>query len=1001
MPPKPSPRVQTRSAKRSWLLLSVALALLAPLSWRAWRLTQVPLDALLVQARQALANGDSVEAETLCQRVLDREPHSAEALLLAGEAAGKQGRLEAAVAYYHQVTSEDAPRAAIARLAAGDLLLHAAQAGAAERDLRAVLELNDDLAHAHERLAWLLGVEGRRFEALPHVYRLLRQNQATMELLLAAGNHDVAFREQSWLEAFRQAEPDNPLPLIGLARIELRRDHQQARRLLEQVLVERPGETEAYALLGRVLWEQDDQPALADWQQHAPAGAEGHPDVWLVHGFLAQRRGDVAAAARSFWESLRRDSNHQAATYQLLRSLKSLPTMPDGITSEDIDLLTRRSRQLEELMETFETFYARGGDPGLVRRAAALTEALGRVWESWGWHQLALSASPDAEWVKAGLARLRPQLQPELAETLAACNPAEVLDLSNFPLPFEPRAAADLAGTHQPTQKRAAGRQNATSSAAFRDAAGTLGLDFTYYRGCQPNAGDGRMFEFTGGGVAVLDFDLDAWPDLYFTQGGRWPPEAGQMDFVDELFRNQGAKGFRRATDRAAITEDRFSQGAAVGDFNADGFPDIYVANIGLNRLLMNCGDGTFLDVTPAAGLQGEAWTTSCLVADLNGDGLADLYDVNYVGGEGVFDRVCEVGGKPRSCQPSRFTPQPDRMWLNLGDGRFADRASQSGIAVPGGNGLGVVAADFHGEGRLDLFVANDQDANFYFVNQGSGGDGVPRFAELGVVSGLAYDAHGKAQACMGVAAGDADGDGALDLFVTNFYQESNTLYLQRAPELFDDASTAAGLREPSLEMLGFGTQFLDAELDGWPDLVVANGHIDDFRHVGSPYAMRPQYFSNQGDGRFAELTGERLGTFFGEPRLGRGLARLDANRDGRDDFAVSHLDAPAAVVLNETRAAGHFFALRLVGTQSPRDAIGTRVTLVAKDRSWMQQLTAGDGYMASNQRRLSFGLGAARTLDELRIDWPSGKHQVWRQLAVDRELLAVEGREELTIVPQ
>lgn len=996
MPTKSPPRAVARSVRRSWLLLSLALALLAGVSWRAWRLMHVPLDALVLQARQALAQGDPFNAETICRRVLDRDPDSAEALLLAGEAAAKQDRLEDAVTYYHRVPDNSGPPAAVARLASGDLLLHAAHAESAERDLRAALDITPDLALAHERLAWLLGVEGRRFEALPHVYRLLRQYRATLELLLAAGNHDVAFREQSWLEAFRRAEPDNPLPLIGLARIEMRRDHAQARRLLEQVRTERPGQTEAYALLGRVLWEEEDQQALARWRTTAPAAADGHPDVWLVRGQLAQRLGDTEAAARSFWEALRLDSNHQAATYQLLRTLKSFPTLPEGVTPEEIDFLARRSRQLEELMETFETYYARGGDPELVRRAAALSEALGRLWESWGWHRLAQASSPDAEWVKAGLARLEPQLKPELGETLASCNPAERLDLSDLPLPARPRSSGELASAPGTADER-----TGFSLPAFREVAGELGVQFTYYRGCEPDAGDGRMFEFTGGGVAVLDFDLDAWPDVYLTQGGRWPPQPGQREFLDQLFRNQGEPPFQRATEAAAIVEDRFSQGAAVGDFNADGFPDVYVANIGLNRLLMNCGDGTFLDATPTAGLQGEAWTTSCLMADLNGDGLADLYDVNYVGGEGVFDRTCDVGGKPRACQPSRFTPEADRLWLNLGDGRFADRSTESGIALPGGNGLGIVAADFQGEGRLSLFVANDQDANFYFVNHGTEHDGSPRFNELGVVSGLAYDAQGKAQACMGVAAGDANGDGALDLFVTNFYQESNTLYLQQTPELFDDASAAAGLREPSLNMLGFGTQFLDGELDGLPDFVLVNGHIDDFRHVGSPYAMRPQYFRNQGDARFAELPGERLGTFFEQPGLGRGLARLDVNRDGRDDFAVSHLDAPAALLVNETLDVGHFFALRLTGVKTSRDAIGTRVTLVVDGRSQTQQLTAGDGYMASNQRQLLFGLGKAQTIDELRIDWPSGKHQVWRQLGVDQELLAVEGRQELTRVPR
>lgn len=996
--------MRANSARRSWLLLSCALAILAVVSWRAWRLMHVPLDSLVDRARQALAGGDNIEAEALCQRVLDRDPQSTDALLVAGEAAGKQGRVEAAVEYYHRVSAEAPTRFAVARLAAGDLLLHAAFAEAAERDLRAALEVDPDLLQAHERLAWLLGIEGRRFEALPHVYRLLRQKHATFELLLAAGNHDVTYREQSWLDAFRQAEPENPVPLIGLARIEMRLgDAAQARRRLEQVVAERPGQIEAYVLLGRVSWELDDEKALARWAEQAPAGAGGHPDFWLVHGLLAQRRGDTAAGARSFWESLRRDANHQAATYQLMRTLKSLATIPDQVTPDDLELLIRRARQLEELAETLDAFHARGTDQELVRRAAMLTEALGRLWEARGWNEVARLTWADAQWAKMGLARLGSQLHPELADTLAACDPGQTLDLSELSLPFEPLLGGQVVEKDglpaKAREPRSEAAEESAAAPAFREVAGQLGVEFTYFRGCKANASDGRMFEFTGGGVAVLDFDLDGWPDLYFTQGCRWPPAGGQREFLDEIFRNQGDAPFRRVTTSATIVEDRFSQGAAVGDFNSDGFPDIYIANIGLNRLLVNLGDGTFVDATPSAALSDDCWTTSCLLADVSGDGLPDLYDVNYVTGEGVFERTCDSAGQPRVCQPSRFTPQLDRCWLNLGDGRFADRSAESGVSVAGGNGLGIVAADFQGAGRLSLFVANDQDANFYFVNRGAASDGSPRFAETALLAGLAFDGQGKAQACMGVAAGDANGDGRLDLFVTNFYQEPNTLYLQQSADLFDDATAPAGLREPSFELLGFGTQFTDGELDGWPDLVVVNGHIDDFRHVGSPYWMRPQYFRNLG-GRFVEIEGAQLGPFFTEPGLGRGLARLDFNRDGREDFAVSRLDTPAALVANQTPDAGHYLALRLIGTSSARDAIGARVTVLAADKSWTQQLTAGDGYMASNQRQIIFGLGSTERIDRLTVDWPSGARQEWQQLGVDRERIAVEGRAELRELP-
>ena len=446
-------------------------------------------------------------------------------------------------------------------------------------------------------------------------------------------------------------------------------------------------------------------------------------------------------------------------------------------------------------------------------------------------------------------------------------------------------------------------------------------------------------------------------------------------------------------TVSTGIRETDYSQGLAVGDLDADGWPDIFVANVSGNRLFRNNGDGTFDDVTRQAGVSDNAWSTSAVCADFNGDGLPDLYVVNYLAGPNLLDRICKRSdGRPRACTPHEFEAAEDQLLLNLGDGSFRDVSLESGVIAPGGKGLGVIAADFDGTGRLSLFVANDTSANFFFHNQAPHAGAIPRFHESAVVTGLAFDLEGHGQACMGIAAGDADGDQELDLFVTNYYDESNTLYRRQSGQLFLDSTAQAGLREPSLKQLGFGTQFIDVDLDGWLDLVVTNGHVDDETDRGVPLHMPTQVFNNIGHGRFVEVASVELGSWFKRKYLGRGLARLDWNRDGKEDFIVSHLDSPAALMTNTSERCGRSLTLQLVGTASPRDPIGATVRMQSSQQTSTQQLVAGDGYQASNQRQLVFGAGTDQSV-VISIVWPSGKHETFANVMTDRAWLVIEGR--------
>jgi hypothetical protein len=449
----------------------------------------------------------------------------------------------------------------------------------------------------------------------------------------------------------------------------------------------------------------------------------------------------------------------------------------------------------------------------------------------------------------------------------------------------------------------------------------------------------------------------------------------------------------------ANIHETNYSQGVSAGDINNDGFPDVYVANLGRNSLFQNNGDGTFTEITQAAGLQESVWTVSCAIADLNGDSLPDLFDVNYVQGPELLTATClDQNGRPVVCRPTVFDPVLDTLWVNQGDGNFLPIQKDAGLELPQGMGLGIVVADFNEDSQSDVFIANDMTANYLLINKASQPGQSPLFSDEAFLKGVALDMNGLAQACMGVACADVNRDGRPDLFVTNFARESNTLYLSTQNSLYEDQTQAADLREPSFEPLGFGTQFLDADQDGWSDLIVMNGHIDEF--VGEPFRMPAQIFSGQPASRFVQLPHEQAGELFQEQRLARGLAKLDWNRDGRTDFVATDLERPVLLAENTTITQNSFLRLRLTGTASSRDAIGAKIVVKISDGDErVLQLTAGDGYESCNERSLEIGLGEIRSLQRLEINWPSGATSRYDNITLDQWLHAIEGQGQLVNV--
>ena len=924
------------------------------------------------------------EATRQGKDALDQFPDSSQLRLLVSRVYYRQNKFAEALEQLVPVVDQPGPHQAPVLYAAAQLEIRLGHSDAAERHLRYFIELDPQQRGAWQRLAYLLTVQGRGRDAVPWRMKSLQSGDFTITDLLFLGNPEaIVVMPES--DQFQNSNPEHPTVLFSKALVAIRENELiEARQLLEKAVAKNPRLDRAQGWLGRLLLELSDPEPFIAWYRTVPEEIKKTVGLWLVRGLWSQNQQQPRAAARCFWEALKLDPNHQVACYQLAISLTRAGE------AEMADRIQERARRLQELELLLSRLKGDQDNPELLADAARLTEELGRFWEAYAWHSLVLSWQSNNEDSRAALARLRQGIKGKTKwyhqsawQVVLALDPAQLVDLTSYPLPdMERLIESSASGDYQPGK----------STVTFQDVATEAGIRFQYFNSDDPSTEGRRMFEFTGGGVAILDYDGDLWPDIYLTQGCLWPADPKQQQHRDRLFRNLGNGHYRDVTDQSGLGDNRFSQGVQIGDYNNDGLPDIYLANVGENRLYSNNGDGTFQDVTEQAGIGGERWTTSCLVADLNQDGLADLYEVNYLSGKNVFDLICgHAGGKTRSCSPTEFDAQQDRLFLNLGNGQFQDATETMGIVAADGKGLGIVAADFEGAGKLSLFVANDMTANFYFTQSG-GANSPARFAEQAVVRGLAYDREGKAQACMGVAVDDANQDGLVDLFVTNFYKESNTLYVQQAGGLFRDGTRQASLRQSSFNLLGFGTQFLDAQLDGHPDLVVANGHIDDFTYQDIPFEMQPQFLTNR-NGTYQE-TGNQAGAYFERKLLGRGLATADLDRDGKADFVVSHLDAPVALLANTTTQTGNFLAIQLRSTTGQRDGIGATVTLVVggdKPRKLVRQLTAGDGYQASNQRQMLIGVGTAKQIDALEVKWPSGRVDKYSKLPVNRQLMLIE----------
>ncbi len=815
---------------------------------------------------------------------------------------------------------------------------------------------------AGEALARLLRLEGRYDEAR----RLLRDEwerapdpTRTLRDLWMLDAEPVPFEMVRKVldEAARQA-PDDDRVWLGRANLATWSGRfDEADRWLTACLERRP--TDPAVWHARLEWARAAGRSEVARQALAwlPADRIDPAEALDLHAWFAGERGDREGERLALERLIEQEPGNA-------RALERLATLASEAGQADrAGVLRRRKAQVDQTRELYRKLLAIDARTVNLPTVARLAESLGRWFEARGWWSLDARVSPDNQEALAALVRL-----------------ARRVDLR----PLGPASPVLIAA---PDRVSGPARPSATlAPPVFSDDAESAGLRFTYDNGRTISR---HLPETMSGGVGLLDYDGDGWLDVYCVQGGPFPPEARSPRNGDRLFHNRGDGRFEDVTQQAGLSAlpGGYGHGVAVGDFDNDGLPDLFVTRWRSYALVRNKGDGTFEDATQGAGLGGDRdWPTSSAWADLDGDGDLDLYVCHYLAYDVASASPCGSSSDsavPEYCDPRKFDPVPDHLFRNDG-GRFVDVSAEAGIVDRDGRGLGVVAADLDGDGRVDLYVANDTSANFLFRNLGG-----LRFEEVGVASGVAAGASGGFQAGMGIACGDLDGDGLPDLAVTNFFGESTTLYRNLGGGVFGDQTAAVGLAAPSRSLLGFGVAFLDSNNDGRLDLATANGHVNDLRPT-IPHAMPAQLLAGAGGGRLVDVSGA-AGPPWTTPRVGRGLAIGDLDNDGRLDLLVVSQDAPLAYFRNGT-AGGHSLTLRLEGAPSNRDGVGARVTVTSGGRRRVAQRIGGGSYLSASDPRLYFGLGGANRVETFEVAWPSGRVDRHRDLAADAGYLLREG---------
>ncbi len=934
----------------------------------SWRF-QADID----QAKAVMA-ANPAKARQLLMHASSLGSADGEVDLLLGVSEQALKHTEAALAAWKRVKSDSrfAPHAAILQARS---VLRKDRFADAEPLLKIAIKGKGKLAiEARETLVNLYKIQGRFIEAralvssswgiYPDSVGLIKE----LEQLGSNNPKSVDAISAALQKASRNA-PDDDRIWLGWANLATRLGQfVEAKKWLDACLERRPADPAVWRGIFERALAMQDEAEVERALRHLPQEAVAPYEVLSLQAWFAARAGDLDRERRAYEGILAREPGN-------LRALGRLAdlALAAGEAGKAAQLRTLRA-ELTPAGYKYQNLIQKHDSENLPE-TARLAEKLGRVFEAHSLWSTVATRNPKNQEAREAMARLskldahRPT-GPPLSDLMA--------QLDAMPRP-----------------NRSSQPEGPGVTPDFADDAAAVGLRFQFDNGATPLH---HTPETTAGGVALLDYDGDGWLDIYVTQACRFPPDlAAPKTTGDRLFRNRGDGTFEDATESSGLAAfaKGYGHGVTVGDYDNDGHPDLFVTRWRRYGLYRNRGDGTFEEATERAGLGGDRdWPTSAAFADLDGDGDLDLYVCHYLVWNAEKPNACWDDKKKRYtyCAPQFYSALPDHLFRN-DNGRFIDVTAEAGIVDRDGRGLGVVAADLDGDGRVDLYVANDQTANYLWRNKGA-----MKFEEVAETSAVACNASGIYQASMGIACGDSNGDGLPDLAVTAFFNEYTALYHNCGSGIFRDATAEAGLSVPTRYRLGFGISFLDANNDGKLDLATANGHVDDFRPE-VPFQMPAQLLLGTPAGKFVDAT-EVAGAPWMVPRVARGLAVGDLDNDGRTDLVIISHDTPLAYFHNRTNG-GHWVDLTLEGTTSNRDAVGAKVVVSSGNRRWTAWRIGGGSFQSASDPRLHFGIGGVERVDQVEVTWPSGRVDRFGPLVIDTAYRLHEGSAKPSTLPR